>query len=58
MPLIRRHAQAPEDGFQFGTAEIAKLDRGFARFMGLSKIVNSLGQVAESMPTTVLPTPE
>jgi hypothetical protein len=58
MMLIHGSRGAPEDGFQFGAAEIAKLSRGFARFMRFSKIAISLGQVPESMPTTVLPTPE
>ena len=47
-----------KDGFRFGAAEIAELDRGIARFMGFSKIAISLGQIPESMPTTVVPTPE
>ena len=38
--------------------QIVELAAGVALFMGFSKIAVALGQAPESMPTTVVPTPE
>jgi AhpD family alkylhydroperoxidase len=42
----------------FSGEEIVELTAGLALFMGFSKIAVSLGQVPESMPVTVMPTPD
>lgn len=42
----------------FTPAEIVELTAGLALFMGFSKIAVVLGQEPESMPTTVVPTPD
>jgi len=43
---------------EFTPAEIVELTAGLALFMGFSKIAIALGQAPESLPTTVVPTPE
>jgi len=43
---------------EFTPAEVVELSAGVALFMGFSKIAIALGQAPESMPTTVVPTPE
>lgn len=42
----------------FSSEEIVELTAAIALFMGFSKIAVSLGQVPESMPVTVMPTPD
>jgi len=42
----------------FSPAEIVELTAAAALFVGFSKIVVALGTAPESMPTTVIPTPE
>ena len=42
----------------FTSEEIVELAAGVALFMGFSKIAVALGQVPESMPVTVMPTPD
>lgn len=46
---LRRH---------FSPAEVVELTAALALFSGFSKIAIVLGQEPESMPTTVLPTPD
>ncbi len=43
---------------EFTPAQIVELTTGLALFLGFSKIAVSLGQAPESMPTTVIPTPD
>jgi len=43
---------------RFTPQEIVELTAALALFMGFSKIAIALGQAPESMPTTVVPTPE
>lgn len=42
----------------FTPEQIVELAAGVALFMGFSKIAVALGQAPETMPTTVVPTPE
>ena len=42
----------------FRSTEIVELTAGIALFMGFSKIAIALGEAPESMPTTVVPTPD
>lgn len=42
----------------FTPEEIVELAAGLALFMGFSKIAVALGQVPETMPITVMPTPD
>ena len=42
----------------FSPAELVELTAGIALFMGFSKIAVVLGQEPETMPTTVVPTPD
>ena len=42
----------------FSAAEIVELTAALALFVGFSKITVALGTAPESMPTTILPTPE
>ena len=43
---------------EFSNEEIVELTVGLALFMGFSKIAVSMGGMPDSMPTTVMPTPE
>jgi alkylhydroperoxidase family enzyme len=41
----------------FNAAQIAELAMGVGLFLGMSKVLITLGVEPESMPTTVIPTP-
>jgi len=43
---------------EFSDEEIVELTAGLALFMGFSKIAVSMGGMPDSMPTTVMPTPQ
>jgi alkylhydroperoxidase family enzyme len=42
---------------QFSAAEQAELAMGVGLFLGMSKVLITLGVEPENMPTTVMPTP-
>ena len=42
---------------QFSDAEIAEIALGVGLFLGMSKVLLTLGLEPDSMPTTVVPTP-
>lgn len=45
-------------GTEFSPAEIVELTVGLATFMGFSKLAVSLGGMPESLPVSIMPTPE